>query len=264
MDYTIDHALNHAIREHALLVSIIAGFATWGVLAFGIAACALWLLDPPGRPGVWRYATTAGLAAAVLALGVNQVISHIWARPRPFTDHPLGVVPLISSAHDASFPSDHAAISFAIAFAILLVAGRPGWLFVAWAALISASRVLAGIHYPTDVLAGALVGLGCGYVSARLALPLLARLTALVSRLTDPLLAAAARLPPIREIVASPALRRWVVLVLGSVLLARFAFVLRHNLIDEMPLAALAAWACVVALAVRIAGSRGTGSSYPR
>jgi undecaprenyl-diphosphatase len=264
MEYAIDHALNHAIREHALLVSIIAGFAGWGVLAFGIVACGLWLLDPPRRPGVWRQATAAGLAAATLALGANQLVTLFWQRPRPFTDHPLGVLPLITSAHDASFPSDHASLSFAIAFGILFVAGRSGWLFVAWAALIACSRVLAGVHYPTDVLAGALIGLGCGYFTARLALPLLARLIAVVSRVTDPVLGAAATLPPVREIVASAALRRAVVIVAGALLLARFAFALRHNLLDEMPLAALAAWVCVVALVARIAGAGGERTPYPR
>ena len=264
MDYPIDHALNHAVREHALLVSIIAGFAGWGVLAFGIVACALWLFDPPRRPGVWRHATAAGLAAAALALGVNQVISHLWQRPRPFMAHPLGIVPLFASGHDASFPSDHASLSFAIAFGVLFVAGRVGWLFVAWASLIAASRVLGGVHYPTDVLAGALIGLGCGYFAARLALPLLSRLIAWVSRATDPALAALARLPAVREIVASAALRRGVVIIVGGLLLARFAFLLRHNLLDEMPLSALLAWVCVVALGAHVAGGGARRGVYPR
>ena len=100
MDYTIDHALNHAIREHPLLVSIIAGFANWGVLAFGVAACALWLLDPPGQPGIWRRATAAGLSAAALGLLANQVVAQLWHRPRPYQDHPLGVLPLLSPSHE--------------------------------------------------------------------------------------------------------------------------------------------------------------------
>jgi hypothetical protein len=90
MDYTIDHALNHAIREHPLLVSIIAGLANWGVVAFGVAACAIWLLDVPRRPGIWRRATAAGLSAAALGLLANQVIAQFWHRPRPYQDHPLG------------------------------------------------------------------------------------------------------------------------------------------------------------------------------
>lgn len=254
MDYTIDHALNHAIREHPLLVSIIAGFANWGVVAFGVAAVGLWLLDTPRQPGMWRRACAAGLSAAAVGLLASQLLSHIWNRTRPYQDHPRGVIPLIAPSLDPSFPSDHATAAFAIAFGILFVARRTGWLFLAWAALIGISRVLAGVHYPTDILAGAVVGLASGYVTARVALPVLWRLVLLVGRVTDPLLAAAGKLPPVRELAASPRLRRGLVIVAGGVFLAVFAFRLRDHLIDEMPLFALAAWVGVVALAARIAG----------
>jgi undecaprenyl-diphosphatase len=258
MEYTIDHALNHAIREHPLLVSIIAGFANWGVLAFGVAACALWLFDTPRRPGLWRRATAAGLSAAAVGLLANQLIAQLWHRPRPYQDHPLGILPLLSPSHDPSFPSDHATAAFAIAFGILFVARRTGWLFVAWAALIAASRVLAGMHYPTDVLAGALVGFGGGFFTARLAMPLLLPLIGLVSRATDPPLEAVAKLPPVREVVTRGSVRRGLVIIAGGVLLTLFAIRLRDHLLDEMPLFALAAWVGVVALAAHIA-SIGTG-----
>ena len=254
MDYSIDHALNHAIREHPLLVSIIAGFANWGVVAFGVAAVGLWLFDAPRQPGTWRRACAAGLSAAAVGLLASQVISHVWDRPRPYQDHPLGVIPLITPSLDPSFPSDHATAAFAIAFGILFVTRRAGWLFVAWAALIGISRVLAGMHYPTDVLAGAVVGLVSGYFTARVAMPLLWRLILPVSRLTDPVLAALGALPPVRDLVASAPLRRGLVVAAGGVLLAVFAFRLREHLIDEMPLSALAAWTAVVALAAHIAG----------
>jgi undecaprenyl-diphosphatase len=258
MDYTIDHALNHAIREHSLLVAIITGFANWGVLAFGVAACALWVVDTPREPGVWRRATAAGLSAAAVGLLANQVIAQIWHRPRPYQDHPLGILPLLTPSHDPSFPSDHATAAFAIAFGILFVARRTGWLFVAWATLIAASRVLAGMHYPTDVLAGAVIGLGAGFLTARVAMPALWRLVVLVSRLTDPGLEQLAKLPPFRELASSSALRRGIVVVGGSVLLAVFAIQMRDHLLDEMPLLALAAWVGVVLIAARLA-SNGTG-----
>jgi membrane-associated phospholipid phosphatase len=262
MDYTIDHALNHAIRQHPLLMSIIAGFANWGVLAFGVAACALWLFDAPREPGIWRRATAAGLSAAAVGLLANQLIAQFWHRPRPYQDHPLGILPLLSPSHDPSFPSDHATAAFAIAFGILFVARRTGWLFLAWAALIGVSRVLAGMHYPTDVIAGAVVGLGSGFFTARVAMPLLVPLITLVSRATDPLLTAAAKLPPVREVVASGSLRRGAVVAIGGVLLVLFVVRLRENLLDEMPLLALAGWVSVVALCAHIARA-GTGEKAP-
>jgi undecaprenyl-diphosphatase len=254
MDYRIDHAVNHAIREHQLLVSILVGFAGWGVIAFGVAACALWLLDPPRVPSTYRRACVAGLSAAAFGLLVNQVISHLWDRPRPYDAHPLGVIPLLTPSQDPSFPSDHATAAFAIAFGILFVARRAGLFFLVWAVLIAASRVLTGMHYPTDVLAGAGIGLGAGYFTARIAMPLLLPLISVASRITDPLLDPAARSTLARATVRSASFRRRAVVVLGCVLLAIFAFRLRDNLIDEMPLAALAAWALVVALGARVAG----------
>src|SRR5947209_4915195 len=157
MDYAIDHAINHGVRAHPLLVSIISGFANWGVVAFGVAAVALWLFDAPGRPAVWRRACAAGLSAASVGLLINQLVSHLWDRPRPYQAH-ASIVPLLSPSHDPSFPSDHATAAFAIAFGILFVTRRAGWPFLAGAFLIGLSRVLAGMHYPTDVLAGALIG----------------------------------------------------------------------------------------------------------
>ena len=221
-------------------------------MALRRAASSRYLASSDGRGAVRRSRWTLGEP------GDRQ----IWHRPRPYQDHPLGVLPLLSPSHDPSFPSDHATAAFAISFGILFVARRTGWLFLAWATLIGISRVLAGMHYPTDVIAGAVVGLGGGYFTARLAMPLLWRLILLVGRLTDPLLVAAAKVPPVRELAASAALRRGLVVAVGGVLLAAFAIRLRNHLIDEMPLFALSAWIAVVALAARIA-SVGTGDRVP-
>jgi undecaprenyl-diphosphatase len=256
MEYTIERAVNHAVREHALLVSVISSFANWGVLAFGVAACALWALDMPRHAGTWRRACAAGLSAAALGLLVSQLISHVWERPRPYADHPRGIIPLLTPSLDPSFPSDHATAAFGIAFGVLFVAGRRAWPFVVWAALIGLSRVLAGMHYPSDVLAGALIGLASGYLMVRVAMPVLVPLIALVSRLTDPLLDPAARSRLARATVRSTTFRRRAVALLGSVMLIVFAFRLRAHLLDEMPIATLAAWALVVALGLHIAGGR--------
>ncbi len=100
------------------------------------------------------------LLAALLALGVNQVVGHLWFRPRPFVHH--HVTQLVPHADDASFPSDHAAGGFALAVAVWRAADRwarrLGWLLVALAAVLTFSRVYIGVHYPFDVVGGALIG----------------------------------------------------------------------------------------------------------
>ena len=103
-----------------------------------------------------------GVVAAGFATGLGLLVAHFiagaWDRPRPYLGHPLDAHLYIGASHDPSFPSDHATAAFAIAVSILLRNRRAGWLAVAMAALLSLSRVVVGTHYPSDVLAGALIG----------------------------------------------------------------------------------------------------------
>ena len=67
--------------------------------------------------------------------------------------------------HWSSFPSDHAAVSFCVAMGLCMVSRRLGTWAIAYAALISLPRVYLGFHYPTDILGGALVGMGVAYLT---------------------------------------------------------------------------------------------------
>jgi undecaprenyl-diphosphatase len=102
-------------------------------------------------------ALVAGGGAA-LALGINQVIIHLWERPRPFMSHSATL--LLAPSHDPSFPSDHAAFAFAVAVGICFAWRRVGMLALLLAALLSFARVYTGEHYVGDVVAGGLIGAG--------------------------------------------------------------------------------------------------------
>ena len=93
-----------------------------------------------------------------------------------------------AASPDPSFPSDHAAAAFAIAFAVLAFSRKAGIGFLLAATVIGLSRVALGLHYPSDVLAGILVGWTAAMLVTRLGAPLLARIVSIVSRVTDPLL----------------------------------------------------------------------------
>lgn len=86
---------------------------------------------------------------AGLALAVAQVLSRLVDRPRPFVADPSGVHLFASHAADASFPSDHATRD-----------RRLGAVVLAFAFVLAAGRVAVGVHYPSDVLVGALLGAG--------------------------------------------------------------------------------------------------------
>jgi undecaprenyl-diphosphatase len=188
MDYRVYHSINHFVYQHAWLGRGLSVLETWAVPVVAIATFALWLLARPGGSSRWKLASACALASAALALLINQLIGKVWHRERPFASHPSAHV-WGSRSHDPSFPSDHVSAAFGIAFAIFLFDRVAGCIFLAAAFVIGAGRVLVGAHYPADVLAGCLVGLGSALLVARVARPFMEWLVGLVERATDPLLA---------------------------------------------------------------------------
>jgi undecaprenyl-diphosphatase len=158
------------------------------VMLYAAATIALWFAARPYRDVKWKVASVSALAAAAIAMLTNQVVSQLWERPRPFTAHPALTHLLAAASPDPSFPSDHAAAAFAIAFAVLALSRRAGIVFLAAATLIALSRVALGLHYPSDVLAGMGVGWGSALLVTGAGRPWIARLVALLSRISDPLL----------------------------------------------------------------------------
>jgi undecaprenyl-diphosphatase len=108
--------------------------------------------------------------ASALASGLKPVFD----RPRPPIGHPE-IHPLVALPGDASLPSGHAAGAFAAAFAVGLVHPRLRGPLLGLAALVALSRVWLGVHYLTDVLAGAALGAGVAYAAWRIAVIIEAR-----------------------------------------------------------------------------------------
>lgn len=104
-----------------------------------------------------RHGVVAAGLSALLGLAIAHLISGSWDRPRPYEAH-ADVQLFVAPNGDPSFPSDHATAAFAIAFALFLRSRKVGWVALAMAAAVSISRVAVGIHYPSDVAAGAVIG----------------------------------------------------------------------------------------------------------
>jgi undecaprenyl-diphosphatase len=151
-----------------------------------VVTAALWLFARPGGDRKWKLASGSGFGAAALALLVNLVIHSAWDRPRPYESHHIAHP--WSSATDASFPSDHASASLAIALVVLAFDLPVGLLFLAAAVLIAVGRLFIGAHYPGDVGASLLVAIVSSFVVVRFARPVVAFLVRLVERATDPVL----------------------------------------------------------------------------
>ena len=95
-----------------------------------------------------------------MAIGLNYVVKLIVRRPRPVLD---GLPPLGGAPSSLSFPSAHATSSFAVATAMTRVEPIAALAF-ALAAALSLGRPYLGMHYPSDVAAGVLLGVALGLI----------------------------------------------------------------------------------------------------
>lgn len=160
MDLSLLRPLNRLFAHHDGLEDILVAYANASKILFlGMLIAAFLLVrgDRAHRASVRRAVVAAGLSAG-LGLAVAQVITRLVDRPRPFVAHPHAVQLFAQHAADPGFPSDHATAAFAIAVALLLRSRRWGGLALVAATILAVTRVAMGIHYPTDVLAGAAVG----------------------------------------------------------------------------------------------------------
>lgn len=123
-----------------------------------------------GDPHAWRRGCAGGLAVALAGL-LDQVVKNVLCRARPnaadagvfFSAFPCFPAPYAL----ASFPSGHATTAFALA--TVLSFWRPKWT-AAWLALAAAvgwSRIVLGSHFPSDVLAGAVLGVAVALAFVR-------------------------------------------------------------------------------------------------
>jgi membrane-associated phospholipid phosphatase len=123
-----------------------------GAIWFGIGV-ALAILD-----GSNRKAWIVCAVLAPIAIALNYVVKLIVRRPRPVLE---GLPPLGGAPSSLSFPSAHATSSFAMATAMTRVEPLGALAFLLALAL-SLGRPYLGMHYPSDVLAGALLGVALG------------------------------------------------------------------------------------------------------
>jgi len=104
----------------------------------------------------WRMVASA-LSAAILArLVIVEIIRYFLPKPRPFIENHVNL--LLDHLNQSAFPSGHAAFYFAIATVVYFANKKTGIFFLIASFLISLSRVFAGIHWPSDILVGAIIG----------------------------------------------------------------------------------------------------------
>lgn len=113
----------------------------------------LWVIDDK----IKREQVLHALFAVVVAWGIAQVIKAVFPTLRPFELNGLTPLTLVPSSNGA-FPSGHTAAAFALATTIWLHDKKMGSVFVVAALTVGVARVWGNVHYPIDILGGAVLG----------------------------------------------------------------------------------------------------------
>lgn len=156
MNYALFKIINGMAGKDFILDKLMAYSAQYMQYLFGIVLLILWFKKGTKEEVLKnRKAGILSLLSFAAAMIINFVVSLIYFEPRPFAGHI--VTQLVKHAADASFPSDHAAAAFALAFPVFYANKKFGWFMIAMAVVLSFSRVYVGIHYPFDILIGFII-----------------------------------------------------------------------------------------------------------
>jgi len=119
-----------------------------------------------GETRAIRERNQFALPSAILAMFAGnlfiKMLNLIFYRPRPFASHTVHL--LFYRPSDSSFPSNATAVGFSIATAVWYFNRKAGLAMYMLAFLLGISRICGGVHYPSDVVAGMLVGIGAAYL----------------------------------------------------------------------------------------------------
>jgi undecaprenyl-diphosphatase len=156
--YRLIHGLPHSPLGDRYVTTLSDLGEGLGWVATGIALA--WLGGERGR--------RAGIATSIAALGttyvVQRMVKPVFRRRRPWVDRDVLVVGVRTT--DASFPSGHSASSFAAATTLATFYPKSSPLVFALATGVGLSRVHLGHHFPSDVVAGGLLGIASGTLVA--------------------------------------------------------------------------------------------------
>ncbi|NUN10887.1 MAG: phosphatase PAP2 family protein [Ignavibacteriaceae bacterium] len=161
LDLSVFYFFNHTLSTGFFdrFFSFITNVNNWYIsyiILLGI------LFTKDGRRGKF-----AGLLVIFLILASDQfgakVLKEWFARIRPCNVLPDAITPL-GTQGTYSFPSNHALNNFAVAAFFSLIYPKLKYLLYTVASLIALSRVYLGLHYPSDILGGAVIGIVMGYL----------------------------------------------------------------------------------------------------
>lgn len=161
LDIKLFHFLNNLVGQSHVFDALIIFFASYlQYFLIAIFFAFLYFSAYLKREKLHIFFITA-FSVIVSRFGITELIRFFYHRPRPFiTD---SNVQYLVSDNSWSFPSGHSAFFFAMAMAIYLYNKKWGIGFFIATLLMNLSRIIAGVHYPSDILGGAIVGIMIAY-----------------------------------------------------------------------------------------------------
>ena len=163
IDYFIFQKINSLAGKSVCIDSLGIFFAEY-LGYFLVAILFLFLLKNSKK---YRPMAVKGFISAFFArFGITELIRFLWDRSRPFVENNVNL--LLNHPATSSFPSGHAAFYFGLSIIVYFYNKKAGIFFLIASFLISISRVFVGIHWPSDVLAGAVIGIFSGWLTIKI------------------------------------------------------------------------------------------------
>ncbi|MCU4989864.1 undecaprenyl-diphosphatase [Bacillus cereus] len=147
-------AINDLGKQYSSLNSTMVFLAEYMVYFLGLIIIAYWFTQSRQNKMVIIQAMIAFITAEI----IGKLAGKLHLNYQPFAVLP-NVNKLVDHAVDNSFPSDHTILFFSICFSFWLVHKKARWLWLVLAFCIAISRIWVGVHYPFDVMTGALIGI---------------------------------------------------------------------------------------------------------
>lgn len=167
LDRAIVNFFQGLAQRSPIFYKVAEFLAAWPVYLIPVSLVVYWFWAPR-----WRVVEIRAVIAGLFAWQiVNRILQFIFDRSRPLLES--SVSDLLFKRPTDSFPSNHAAFGMAI-FLVLYLAGERGlsWLVLTLTLVFSLFRVITGLHFPSDIVVGWLVGLASGFVAYFLRAPI--------------------------------------------------------------------------------------------